>query len=65
MYNLSMKMKMLLSAIVPAILVAIVTLVIVVNSQLSALEYEVQDYQTVLTDERKNNIEMQLLLLNL
>lgn len=57
MYNLSMKMKMLLSAIVPAMLVAIVTLVIVINSQLSALEYEIQDYQTVLTDERKNNIE--------
>lgn len=57
MNRFSMKVKMLLSAIIPTIVVTAVTLAIVVNSQLDALEHEVQDYKSVLTQERKNNIQ--------
>ena len=57
MNRFSMKVKMLLSAIVPSVLITIATLVIVINSQFSALENEVKDYQSVLTVERQNNIK--------
>ncbi|RTZ16498.1 methyl-accepting chemotaxis protein [Vibrio aquaticus] len=57
MNRFPMKVKMLLSAIIPTLLVTLATLVIVVNSQLNAVEHEVEDYQRVLTDERKNNIK--------
>ncbi len=57
MNRFSMKIKMLLSAIIPTVIVTAATLAIVINSQLSALEHEVQDYQQVLTQERQNNIK--------
>lgn len=57
MNRFPMKVKMLLSAIIPTLLVTLATLVIVINSQLNAVEHEVEDYQRVLTDERKNNIK--------